>query len=100
MNKRILRYVEENYKEANLKSLSESLHYDVSALSREIKSKTGKNFTDIVQEKRLSVASFLLRKTNMNTDDIAKSVGYENISFFHRLFKASFGVTPKKYRDR
>lgn len=97
---KVLRYVEENYKEANLKSLSEILHYDVSTLSREIKSKTGKNFTDIVQEKRLSVASFLLRKTNMNTEDIAKSIGYENISFFHRLFKAAFGVTPKKYRDR
>jgi AraC-like DNA-binding protein len=32
-------------------------------------------------------------------DEIANAVGYENLSYFHRLFAARFGQSPKKYRD-
>jgi YesN/AraC family two-component response regulator len=31
-------------------------------------------------------------------DDIANAVGYENMGYFHRIFKDCFGVSPKKYR--
>jgi len=95
---KILQYVEKNYKNGSLAELAEILHYDVSTLSREIKIKTGKNYTDLVQEKRLSKACFLLKNTRLSTEDIAERIGYENISFFHRLFKRKYGLTPRKYR--
>lgn len=95
---KVLSYIEENYKDGSLSELSGILHYDVSTLSREIKSKTGKNFTDLIQEKRLSKACFLLKNTSLSVDETAILTGYENISFFHRLFKKYYGVSPRKYR--
>ena len=94
-----LRYVETDYAAGSLTELAESLHYNVSWLSREIKRKTGKTFTRIVQEKRLSQAAFLLRNTDRNVADIAVAVGYENISYFHRIFHEAYGLSPKQYRD-
>ena len=94
-----LKYIEENYKNANLGDLAAKLHYDISALSREIKKKTGKKYTQLLLEKRLSQAAFLLKSTNMNITEISASVGYENASFFYRNFKEYFGVSPRDYRQ-
>lgn len=93
-----LRYVEEHYNDGSLKELAAILHYDFAWLSREIKKKTGKTYTDHVQSKRLSQACYLLKNTDLCVDDIAEQVGYDNISYFHRLFKKNFGVTPYNYK--
>jgi len=94
----VLRYIEENYKEGSLGELSKLLHYDISTLSREIKSKTGKNYIELVREKRLSQACFMLKNTDMSIDEIARKIGYENVSFFFRLFKGCYGISPRRYR--
>lgn len=95
----ILRYVENRYADGSFADLCDQLHYDPSWLSREIKRKTGKTYTQLVQEKRLAQAAFLLKNTMRNVDDIALAVGYENISYFHRLFAKTFEKSPKHYRD-
>ena len=94
----VLSYIENNYRDGELTSLAESLHYDVYWLSREIKRRTGKTYTELVQAKRLSQAAFLLATTSMSVADVAMSVGYDNISYFHRIFQKKFGVTPRTYR--
>ena len=94
----VLKYIEDHYSDGSLTECAELLHYDFYWLSREIKKQTGKNYTDLVQEKRMAQASFLLRTSKMNLADIAFSVGYENVSYFHRLFGKTFGTSPKKYR--
>lgn len=93
-----LRYIEEHYSSGSLTELSGLLHYEFSWLSREIKKQTGKTYTELLQEKRLSQAAFLLQNTDMSVADISCKVGYENISYFHRLFMRKYGVSPKKYR--
>ena len=95
----VLRYLEENYRDGSLTEAAALLHYELTSLSRLIRRETGKNYTDLLQEKRLSQAAWLLRNTGRRVDEIAVSVGYENISYFHRLFSARFGCSPKKYRD-
>ena len=96
---KVLRYVESNYTDGSLAELAELLHYDLSWLSREIKRKTGKTYTQLVQEKRLAQAAFLLKNTDRNVSDISVAVGYENISYFHKIFAAEYGKSPKYYRD-
>ncbi|MBQ8598795.1 MAG: helix-turn-helix domain-containing protein [Oscillospiraceae bacterium] len=96
---KVLRYVESHYSDGSLTELGEELHYDISWLSREIKRQTGKTYTQLVQEKRLAQAAFLLRNTDRNVADISVAVGYENISYFHRIFSAAYGKSPKHYRD-
>lgn len=96
---KVLRYVESQYAYGSLTELADTLHYDLSWLSREIKRKTGKTYTQIVQEKRLAQAAFLLKNTHRNVADISVAVGYENISYFHRIFAEAYGKSPKHYRD-
>jgi len=95
---RVLSYMETNYATGSLSELAQLLHYDLYSLSREIKRKTGKTYTRLVQEKRLAQAAFLLKNTNRNVDDIANAVGYENIGYFHRIFQETFGASPRTYR--
>ena len=94
-----LQYIEMNYAKANLQQVARGLHCDVSWLSREIRRRTGRTFTELVQERRLNQAAWLLKNTRQKVSDIALSVGYENISYFHRIFARRFGLSPKKYRD-
>lgn len=95
----VLRYVESRYVDGSFSELTQLLHYDASWLSREIKRQTGKTYTQLVQEKRLAQAAFLLKNTKRNVSEIAQAVGYENISYFHRIFAAEYGRSPKHYRD-
>ena len=94
----VLRYVEENYAHGSLTEIAEQLHCEITGLSREIHRKTGKTYIQLVQEKRLTQAAFLLRTTDRNVDDVAAAVGYENMSYFHRIFRESYGVSPRHYR--
>ena len=93
-----LRYIEEHYADGSLTEIAARLHYELPYLSRLIRQSTGKNYTELLQEKRLSQAAWLLRNTDKNVDEIANAVGYENLSYFHRLFAARFGLSPRRYR--
>lgn len=95
----IFRYIEGNYKNGSLTEAASLLHYDFYWLSHEIKNRTGKTYTEHLQEKRLSQAAFLLKNTSLSVEEIAFAVGYENKSYFHKLFAGKFGSSPKKYRQ-
>lgn len=94
----IFRYIEGNYKNGSLTEAASLLHYDFYWISHEIKNRTGKTYTEHLQEKRLSQAAFLLKNTSLSVEKIAIAVGYENKSYFHRIFSAKYGTSPKKYR--
>ncbi|MBQ4090870.1 MAG: helix-turn-helix domain-containing protein [Clostridia bacterium] len=94
----VLRYIEDNYKDGTLCEAARLLHYDFCWLSREIKNRTGKTYTEHLQEKRLSQAAFLLKNTPLSVEEVALAVGYENKSYFYRIFKERFGESPKKYK--
>lgn len=97
---RVFRYIEEHYRDGELTELANILHYDFSWLSREIKKRTGKTYTELVREKRLSKAADFLRSSSLKISDIASDMGYANLSYFHRIFKEKYGVTPAKYRKQ
>ena len=94
----VLRYIEEHYRDGQLQAVAQQLHYAQCWLSREIKRRSGKTFTQLVQDKRMSQAAFLLKTTAMTVLEISESVGYENVSYFHRVFQERYGVSPRKYR--
>lgn len=95
---KVLRYIEETYPTASLTEISGQLHYDLYWLSREVKRRTGKTFKDLLQEKRLTQAAYLLKHTGLGVGDIGQAVGYSNLSFFYRIFQEKYGVTPRRYR--
>ena len=95
---KLLDYIETNYIDGSFAEATRTLHYEASWLSREILKKTGKTYTELVQEKRLLQAAFLLKNTTLKVSDISVSVGYENISYFHRKFASRFNMSPREYR--
>ncbi|MBP3569090.1 MAG: helix-turn-helix domain-containing protein [Lachnospiraceae bacterium] len=96
----VLGYIEEHYRDGELRVLAKQLNYDFYWLSKEIKKQTGKTFTELLQEKRLNQAAYLLQNTSRNIQDIGLAVGYDNQSYFYRIFKEQFGKTPKKFREK
>lgn len=94
----VLRYIEENYKDGELSKLAKNLHYDVYWLSRMIKQSTGKTYIELLQLKRLNQAAYLLCHTKLTVADIGLAIGYDNLSYFHRIFKQKYEVSPKVYR--
>ena len=96
----VYRYVEEKYRDGELSELAQMLHYDLHWLSRTIKRLTGKTYTELVQAKRMRQAAYLLQTSRLSVGDIALAVGYENISYFHRLFQKTYQMSPRKYRIR
>lgn len=95
----VLRYIEDNYREGTLTELAALTFQPVSGLSRFIKREAGATFQQLLMQKRLNQAAYLLTNTRVPVEDIIAAVGYDNSSYFHRIFKQQFGVTPKKYRD-
>ncbi|MBQ7543713.1 MAG: helix-turn-helix domain-containing protein [Synergistaceae bacterium] len=96
---KVLRYIEENYRNGSLSEISGILHYEHTGLSRLISKETGRNFTQLLRDKRIAQAAWFLLNTDERVDDIACMVGYENMTHFHKLFHEYYGKTPKHYRD-
>ena len=94
----VYRFIEEHYKDGELSRLSEELGFDLYWLSRRIKKLTGKTYTELLQTKRLSQAQFLLQNTNLSVSDIGRAVGYDNLSYYHRIFRDKYGVSPRQWR--
>jgi transcriptional regulator GlxA family with amidase domain len=67
-------------------------------LKRRFKLATGLALIDYVQNLRIEEAKRLLETSDRAVDDICYETGYEDASFFRRLFKRRTGVAPAQYR--
>lgn len=97
----VLNYVEENYKEdINLKELADSLYVNQAYLSREFKKSTGYSMMKFITNKRIREARELLRNSELSVSEVATTVGYNNITHFHTMFKKEIGISPKEFRNQ
>jgi transcriptional regulator GlxA family with amidase domain len=67
-------------------------------LKRRFKAATGTTLIDYLQNLRVEAAKRLLESGPMPVSEVSVSVGYEDASFFSRLFKRRTGLTPSQYR--
>ena len=96
----IISYIQGDYKNVTLETLSDTFHLSKPYLSKYIKEKAGMTFQEVVKEERMKKARALLRETNQTVETIAAEVGYENVEHFNRLFKKNYGITPVQYRKQ
>jgi AraC-like DNA-binding protein/mannose-6-phosphate isomerase-like protein (cupin superfamily) len=96
----ILKYIEDHYQNANFSELADSLHQSIFKLSRLLKNSTGHTFKELLQQKRLQKATQLLMKTRLPVYDIINAVGYDNSSYFYRIFLKMYGTSPREYRKK
>ncbi|MBR3058827.1 MAG: helix-turn-helix transcriptional regulator [Clostridiales bacterium] len=67
--------------------------------SRLFTNETGKKVGDFITEAKIETAKNMMRHSEYSILEIAMSLGYSSQSAFSNAFKASCGMTPKKYRD-
>ncbi len=92
-------YIERNYKNnLSMEFISSLFYMNRSYCSFLFKEKTGEKFVDYVNKIRINKAKELLIQTDSKLYQISKSVGYDNIKYFFRIFKKITGITPEQYR--
>ena len=96
----IMNYVQANYIDITLDDLAENFFLSKPYLSKYIKEKSGMTFGDLVKKIRMKKAKALLKSSNMTVENIAMSVGYQNVEHFNRLFKKAYDMTPMQFRNQ
>lgn len=95
----IMNFIQENYLDVTLESLSEEFYLSKPYLSKYIKEKAGSTFGEIVKRVRMKKARTLLKSSTMTVESIAEAVGYQNVEHFNRLFKKAYNMTPIQFRN-
>jgi transcriptional regulator GlxA family with amidase domain len=94
-------WIEENYqKNVNLQELAATTGVSLRQFNRRFKSATGETGIKYLQLVRIEAAKMALINTDQSFEDISRNAGYENVSFFRRVFKSNTSVTPVVYRQR
>ena len=94
----VLKYIETKYKNGTLAEISAEINEPTYFVSRLLKKHLDKNFKELLQERKLQQAVFLLKQSTLTVEKIIASVGYDNSSYFHRNFREKYGMSPGEYR--
>lgn len=100
INEDILDYIDKNFEQLTLKSLSEHFGYHPNYLSELIHKETGQTFKNLIINKKFEKICFLLVSSNQPIYQIAQEEGYNNLGFFYKKFKEKYGISPLEYRKR
>ena len=82
----------------NLQTVANALHLSTKQASRIIRKIYNKPLSDLLTEKRLAVASLLLRHSNNTISEIVEYINFPSESYFYIQFKKAYGCTPHKYK--
>ena len=92
-------YFNENIKTASLAEFAATQNYNANYISRLIKNRTGKSFTQLLNLYRINCAKQLLTESNLTIENIAFEVGYSNTSGLYKQFLSILGMKPSEYRN-
>ncbi|GBG10175.1 hypothetical protein PAT3040_04893 [Paenibacillus agaridevorans] len=95
----LMHFMESYYREdITLQDLADQIHLNSSYLIRIFKQKTGMTPIQYLNHLRMNAAINHLSNHNLSIQDIVKLTGYQNIHYFSRAFKKTFGVSPSQWR--
>lgn len=99
--KNIKAYIENNLElVTNIRQIADAFHYNTQYLGRIFKKETGTTINNYITLRRLKQAELSLINTQNPIIDISTETGFNNVTYFNRLFKKHFGQTPTEYRKR
>lgn len=98
--KKAVRCIKENYQtQLTLEKAAGRMMLNPTYFSTLFKQATGSSFKDYLNYIRIEESKKLLTNTGDSILDIALAVGFENQSYFTKVFKKYTGMTPKQYRN-
>lgn len=93
-------YVEAHFQDnISLSSLAEQFHVESSYFSRMFRKETGENLMVFLCRKRMEKAIEYMKTTERNLTEIAFMVGYDDYTYFNKVFKKMTGLSPREYRN-
>ncbi len=95
---RVFLYIREHYATATLHEAANLLNFSEGYLSRFVKKYTGCSFNEIVFDIRMQNAATHLKFSNYTVTEISDMVGYSDLSYFRKLFKKKYQMSPNVYR--
>ena len=96
----IKNYIEENLlHEFSMADLAAVFNYNEKYLGRIFKERTGITIKEYCNLSKIGEAKLLLANTTLSITAIATQVGYNNVTYFDRLFKRITGLSPQEYRN-
>jgi signal transduction histidine kinase/ligand-binding sensor domain-containing protein/AraC-like DNA-binding protein/AmiR/NasT family two-component response regulator len=100
--KKVMNIIEANISDPGfgVEQLSEEIGMSASYLYRKLKSLTQISTNDLIRKYRLKKASILLRNKGGNVTEIMYEVGFANLSYFSKCFKAEYGLNPKDFQKQ
>lgn len=97
---KVMEYVKANYnKKLTLDEISKNVYLSKSYLSSLFKEETGYSLSAYINKIRVEKSKILLMDISVSLVNIANMCGFEDQSYFTKVFKKTIGVSPKKYRD-
>lgn len=79
---------------------AEMMHMSTRHLNRITQSLLGKTTTDLITERVLLEAQRMLSHANVTVATVADNLGFEDHSYFSRLFKKKLGLTPSEFSEK
>ena len=96
---RIVEYIDHHYYEdINRSILADMVYLSADHLARIFKKETGETLVKYITDKRINAAKSLLSQTNISISQVSCQVGYDNYSYFTKIFKQRTGLSPGDYR--
>lgn len=86
--------------ELSLNYLAEHFQKNASALSHSFSKETGISLTKFIHQTRIREAVRLFNTTDFSVSDIAVMVGYQDFSYFSKIFSKQTGLSPREYKGR
>ena len=98
--KNVIAYIDENYSAiGSMAEVAEKNYISLPTLNRTFRKYMGITPNDYLNLKRITKARALLDE-GLSVTDTAVQLGYSSCSYFIRLFKEQYGMTPYKYKNR
>ncbi|SDW77146.1 response regulator [Paenibacillus sp. CF384] len=97
---RVQQFAEEKLAEdVSLLAIANHVYLNSGYLSKLYKLETGENLSDYLYRLRMDKSAYYLTNTSLKIQDICERIGYQNTSYFIKMFKKHFRVTPQEYRN-
>ncbi|WP_429141851.1 PocR ligand-binding domain-containing protein [Anaerotaenia torta] len=97
--RKAMKYISEHFAEPiTLEKVASYVHLNPSYFSSSFKEACGSSFKEYLNMVRVEESKRLLAHTDFPLVSIAISTGFEDQSYFSKVFKKYTGITPKQYR--
>ena len=97
----VIEYIEQHYSEqVSLTDLAGVVYLNPTYLCKIFKLETGLTFTKYIMNYRIKKAIELMADMKLKIYEIAEMVGYGDVQYFTKIFKAIKGMSPTRYRDK